>query len=189
VDDSGNANNGDIWIHDLDRPVGARVSRHPANESNPVWSPDGKQIVFWSSAQGSGDLFIHRVGDSVPPVYMTGEAELNEFPADWSKDGRTIALVRGPGWGREIWLYDLDSGETRPLQPGAARADGFLHAVDVALGGDVTLGRPTPLFRARVRLEEGYNYDVAPDGQSFVISSWIEEEAPRAMSLVLNWGP
>jgi Tol biopolymer transport system component len=247
VDNSGNANNGDIWIHDLDRPVGTRVSRDPANESAPVWSPDGKQIVFWSLVQGSGDLFIHRVGDSAAPVYMMGEAELDEFPADWSADGRTIALVRGLN---EIWLYDLDSGELRPVQPGAAEqtqptfspdgkflaytsretgraevflrelttdgrawqvsleggdsprwradgrelffhgSDGFLHAVDVALGDDVTLGRPTLLFRARTRLEDGwYHYDVAPDGQSFVINSWIEEEAPRAMSLVLNWSP
>ena len=68
-------------------------------------------------------------------------------------------------------------------------SDGFFYAVDVALGDDVTLGRPTPLFRARIRLEEGYNYDVAPDGQSFVINSWIEEEVPRTMSLVLNWRP
>ena len=180
---------------------------------------------------------------------MMGDAEHSEFPGDWSKDGRTIAVARGPGWGTEIWLYDLESEETRPLQRGAAEqyypsfspdgkflaytsretgrnevfvreladdgrawqvsleggdgprwrgdgrelffrgTDGFLHAVDVALGDEVTLGRPTPLFRARMRFEDGYEYDVAPDGQSFVINSWIEEEVPRAMSLVLNWSP
>ena len=29
----------------------------------------------------------------------------------------------------------------------------------------------------------------APDGQSFAINSWSEEEASRAMSSVLNWRP
>ena len=27
----------------------------------------------------------------------------------------------------------------------------------------MTLGRPTPLFRARIRQGDGHNYDVAPD--------------------------
>ena len=58
----------------------------------------------------------------------------------------------GPRWradGRELFFLG---------------SDGFLHAVDVALGDDVTLGRPTPLFHARTRLDDGwYHYDVAPD--------------------------
>ncbi len=253
VDNSGNTNNGDIWIHDLGRPVGTRVSRHPADESGPMWSPDGGQIAFWSTAQGDGDIFVHRVGESVAPVYLTGEDGINEFSGDWSEDGRTIALVRGPGWGDEIWLFDVESGESRPLQqttakqyqpsfaPGGkflaytsretgrnevflrelaegggagARAwqvslaggegpkwradgrelffygtDGFLYAVDVVVGDDVSLSQPTRLFRARIRFDEGDHYDVAPDGQSFVIDSWIESDAPRTMSLVLNWTP
>ena len=252
VDNSGNANNGDIWIHDLDRPVGTRVSRHPADESSPVWSPDGTQIAFWGASSGNGDVFLHQVGASEDPVYLYGDGEINESPSDWSSDGRTLAVTHGRGGIGDIWLYDLASGDSRPLQPGATRqdqpafspdgkylaytseetgrdevflrslepdgrawqisleggngprwrgdgrelffhgADGFIHAVEITLGDgaeSVILGRPQSLFRARLRFDNGEDYDVTSDGQTFLINSWVEEEAPRAMSVVLGWRP
>ena len=249
VDQSGNANNGDIWIHDLDRPVGTRVTRHPADESSPVWSPDGKQIVFWSAAQGGGDLFLHRVGESVVPTYLMGEAGLYEEPDDWSPDGRTIALLVGLGITGEIRFYDVGSGETRAMQSGVTEhgdpqfspdgkflaytsietgrdeiflralepggrawqvsleggdgphwradgrelffygADGFIHVVEIDLVDEVTIGNSRPLFRARMRFEDGSHFDVSPDGESFVINSWVEDESRRAMSVVLDWTP
>ena len=65
----------------------------------------------------------------------------------------------------------------------------MLYGVDVTLGDDVTLGRPQPLFRARARFDRGNQFDVSADGQTFLINSWMEDEAPRAMSVILNWTP
>jgi len=54
--------NRDIWILpiDLSRPA-YNLSRHPDNESNPVWSPDGKMIAFSGKRSGGEEIDIYYV--------------------------------------------------------------------------------------------------------------------------------
>jgi eukaryotic-like serine/threonine-protein kinase len=39
----------DIWIYDLGRGTGTRLTFDPSNNSQPIWSPDGSEIVFFST--------------------------------------------------------------------------------------------------------------------------------------------
>jgi tricorn protease len=59
---SDNDFNRDIWIKPIDgsrAPV--NISRHPYNESDPVWSPDGKIIAFVGDRERKGNADIHYV--------------------------------------------------------------------------------------------------------------------------------
>jgi Tol biopolymer transport system component len=82
-------NTRDVWILDLDRVIPSKLTFDPADEMNPVWSPDGQQIAFSSTRKGQRDVYVKDTNS-------TGEdAVLFESPEDksvaaWSPDGRYV---------------------------------------------------------------------------------------------------
>ena len=48
----GDIGNTDIWIWDTVRETMTRVTFDEAGESDPLWTPDGKRVAFWSARQG-----------------------------------------------------------------------------------------------------------------------------------------
>ena len=87
----------DIWVFDLVRGDGRRLVTNPALEFDPVWSPDGSQLVFNSRRDGLMKLFV-RAADG------TGQEKLLvddiSGPADWSRDGFLIYSRGGDLWRR-----------------------------------------------------------------------------------------
>ena len=81
--------NRDVWILDLVRGGLTPLTRHPATDGHPVWSPDGSQIAFETQRGGTFDIWTRAASGGTPetPV-LTGTA--NEWPLDWSRDGRFL---------------------------------------------------------------------------------------------------
>jgi Tol biopolymer transport system component len=99
----------DVWIYDIARGVRTRFTSDPLNDWAPLWSPDGKQILFGSNRVSVGDLYVKPVDG------LTRERPLAKFnasldPLDWSSDGRLVSVqVSDPKSERlEIWLVPTD---------------------------------------------------------------------------------
>ena len=58
-----------------------------ALDRNPIWSPDGKTIVFESDRRGPIDLY-QTSGPAWERIALGIRA--GKFPSDWSRDGRFI---------------------------------------------------------------------------------------------------
>jgi Tol biopolymer transport system component len=119
VDNSGLDNNGDIWIYDLGRPAGTRLTFDPADESRPIWSPGGDRIAFFSARGGAADVVGIPTTGRAEPEMLLGTPAL-ESVWDWSRDGRYLAIESRATEGvqRDVWLLSLSDGASRALVDG-----------------------------------------------------------------------
>jgi len=75
-----------IRVFDLERGISTRLT-DGGNESNPVWSPDGKYLAFRDAALNIEVVPVDGSGPARPLV--TG---INVIPCDWSREGRLIYM-------------------------------------------------------------------------------------------------
>jgi Tol biopolymer transport system component len=104
----------DIWVRDLARGVTSRLTFDPAEDANPVWSPDGSSIVFSSDRKGPPSLFEKNASGTgaEKEIWSCGDTLV---PSDWSRDGRFLLVNRlttKTGW--DLWVVPLD-GKSQPF--------------------------------------------------------------------------
>jgi serine/threonine protein kinase/Tol biopolymer transport system component len=112
---SGGAN--DIWIHDVDRDLRTRLTTDPASDDNPVWSPDGSQVIFNSTRDGVSGLY-QKPANGATPERLLYKSEPGSLLAvrDWSDDGRFVLFDKNPSGStsRDLWVMPL-SGDPKPF--------------------------------------------------------------------------
>jgi Tol biopolymer transport system component len=249
--------NENIWLLDLARGVSTRFTFDPARDANPVWSPDGTQIVFTSSRKGLFDLYRKPASGAGEDQVLLQSNE-SKYPQDWARDGRFLLYaVISKNSGSDLWVLPASGGAPGEGKPAPFLATPFsenhgqfspdgrwvaytsnesggsdvyvrsfpassdgggkwqvsnaggrqprwrrdskelfyfslddkLMSVEVSAGLTFKAGVPKPLFAAPVLGSGfvGWHWDVAPDGQRFLIETTVEDANSTAMTVVLNW--
>jgi len=107
---------GDIWIFDVRRNVGSRLTFDEAADDHPVWSPDGSQVAFASRRDGKHGLYV-RPSNGRGTAELLHEAAQQSEPEDWSSDGKYIAFNSSLGKA-DLWILPVDGGEAYPFIAG-----------------------------------------------------------------------
>jgi serine/threonine protein kinase len=103
-------NNSDIWIYEFGRKIMTRLTFDSAPVDSPVWSPDGRQLAFASSRNGTFQIYRKSVDESGPEEQLT-DGQGDNFPDDWSRDGRYLLYQqRTPEKSFTVWLLPFGSG-------------------------------------------------------------------------------
>jgi eukaryotic-like serine/threonine-protein kinase len=100
-----------IWALDLSSGIPSRQTLYPAQETDPTWSPDGRELVFSSNryAHLTSDLYRKVVGGSGDqPLF---ESHDSKIPYQWLRDGSILFLARDE---RAFYLLP-SSGERKPV--------------------------------------------------------------------------
>ena len=95
----------DIWVVDVARGLASRVTTGPPQSMGPIWSPDGRELIFRGGPDG-GDLYRIQLRAGATASSLLGTAA-REVPEDWSRDGKTL-LYRTTGKGNAVWALPLD---------------------------------------------------------------------------------
>ena len=98
---------------------------------NPVWSPDGKHVLFQDKGNRVAFLTLE-TGDVTDVIHNQGSLGVLYTSAVWSPDSRWIAFEwRNPETSYDrVALYSLDDGSVTPI------TDGFAFASDPAFSKD-----------------------------------------------------
>jgi Tol biopolymer transport system component len=106
---------GDIWIVE---PSGSetRLTFDAAqHNASPVWSPDGRDIVYTSLRSGKSGLYRKR-SDGSSTEELLFESELPKAPLSWSPDGTRIVFgVQDPKTKGDLWVLSLADKKAAPL--------------------------------------------------------------------------
>ena len=176
----------------------------PGQESQPCFSPDGKQIAFvWSGENDDNfDIYVKRIGED-SPVRLTTDPEPDQSPA-WSADGRAIAFVRGTGRLRLYLVSAFGGGERslgdlvrtwspRAAPPRSRILDWFPDGRALAIADQNLPGEPFHIIRVSVDTGERHQLtspppqsfgdtqpDVSPDGREVAFARSV---APNASDI------
>jgi tricorn protease len=84
---------GDLWIAPANGGDAHLLVAHAANETRPLWSPDGTRIAFVSDRTGNGDVYVLDLR-SANLTRLTYD-DTSEQVDGWSRDGQWIYFDSG----------------------------------------------------------------------------------------------
>jgi hypothetical protein len=133
----------------------------PFLETHGQFSPDGRWIAYSSNESGGFEVYV-------APFPATG-VRVRVSPAGgrwsrWRRDGREL-LYLAPD---DTLMAATVNGDASGFAVGAVRSLFAMH--------------PRPFVRL-----DAYPYDVAADGQRFLINTLVDQTTSIAITLVVNW--
>jgi serine/threonine-protein kinase len=107
----------DVWVYEWSRDTPTKLTFDPGPDVKPVWTPDGRRIVFtsgrslyWRRADGSGD--VQRLTDS---------GNLLHLASSWHPSGKFLAFSeQNSKTGYDILILPVDGDETSGWKIGKA---------------------------------------------------------------------
>ncbi|HSF38234.1 MAG TPA: S9 family peptidase [Thermoanaerobaculia bacterium] len=189
-----------IHVFDVEKKTSEPVTTGPYDDSDPVWSPDGRFLAFTSNrtenpdSNDNTDVFVVEAKAGAALRAVTTSPGTDGSPA-FSPDGKWIAYLAG-GAPEDLWystnhvaVVPVDGGAPRPLtvsldrnvQDPAFSPDGRSVLFLVEDGGNAHLARVPaaggPVERIVAGERDVSGFDVGPRGELVVLESSVHQPA------------
>jgi len=102
------------WVYDLDRDTLTRLTFEGSANIDPLWTPDGKRIVF----KGARNRLFWQPADGSAGAEELTKAELaeNNVPGGWTPDGQVLVFMEvNPKTSFDVYTLSLKDSKPQPF--------------------------------------------------------------------------
>lgn len=103
-----------IWVYDVGRRTFTRLP-FDGEGAWPIWTPDGKNVVFWGRTSTTGDSLYQISADGTGRAAPLPGLDGAGYPCDWSHDGDELVYLENATGARSIQAFSLSGKTTRAL--------------------------------------------------------------------------
>ncbi len=133
----------DLYLFEAPGREPRRLTADPGFDYNPVFSPEGRWVVFCSERRGNPDLYALDLESGGEPRLLAESEAMEDAPA-FSPDGRVLAFVSDRDGNADVFVM--------PFRPGDPKATSEAVNLTRRTGGD-------------------FNPAFSPDGRTIAFSS------------------
>jgi len=113
-----------LWMFDLTRNTLTPIGTGAGSSQSPVWTPDGKRVIYRATRRGLRTIYWRPVDGSGEEEALTTKPNVVQSPSTISPDGRFLVFNETGTLeksGNGLWVMQLDGDKTpRRLFPQAA---------------------------------------------------------------------
>jgi serine/threonine-protein kinase len=142
----------DIWIWDLERETLSRLTQDSARDQNPVWTPDGRHILFASDRDGTLSVYLESVTGTGTAMRVSDSVNM-QIPTSMTPDGTIVIGHEDGPTSFDVVSFPL----VDPAQAGSAPPS------TGSSGASSRVAIRTPFFE--------HNADLSPDGRFLAYQS------------------
>jgi Tol biopolymer transport system component len=171
-----------LWLFDFSRHTLTPFATTGGSSQGPIWTPDGKRIVYRGTRNGTRNLYWKLADGSGEEERLTTKADVSQTPTSFSPDGQRLVFNELGVGAVSMWTMSLQGDRTPHLlikagSNGHISADGRWLAYQSDVSGRSELyAQPFPGPGPRIQISTAGGVDPAwsKDGRELFYSNGDE---------------